>query len=488
VGLAAVASTTVSATIGVSALRFAGEIGGRGLGEEWLLWWFGDLIGALLVAPPLLTCATALRERRLPGRRGEGLLLIVALIVTAIVVFVGGSWRYPYLIFPLLLWAALRFRQVGATVAVAIVGGIATWGTANGAVPIGGATATESVQILQGLIAIIGVGMFVTAATIAERDSAVAERSNALGELSERTAIYETLLEAVSDLGEGFVVTDAGRLVFANQAYSRMTGYSFEELRELPSLLELTAPEHRDEITARLRDRIAGGDVVDHYEAALIRKDGQRVECEVAVEIAHTKAGPQLVSVVRDITERKRIESFREDFVSYAAHELRGPVSVIAGFIGLLESPGVEGPDRQQVVERLTMNVRAMGERLDNILALTKIERGDARLRPELLEVEEAIASLAEGLSPPAGSDLVLDLQRGTTAYVDRGALGQMILNLTTNAYRYGGPNVRLSARSSGTYAIIEVADDGSGINADESGRIFEPFVRGVGRREAGGT
>jgi PAS domain S-box-containing protein len=486
---AAVVATTVSATVGVTALTTAGDLAGSRYVEEWLLWWFGDLIGTLLVAPPLLTWVTAYRRRSFPGRRVEGAILAALLIAAASVIFLEGNWRYPYVIFPLLVWAALRFSQVGATTAILLVGGIATWGTANGAVPIGGTSATQAVQILQGLIAIVGVGIFLTAATIAERDDAEGERTRALAQLHERNSMYETLLQTVSDLGEGFVVTDAGRLVFANAAYCEMTGYTYEELLELPSLVELTAPEEREEIANRLRERLAGGRVVDHYEAALIRKDGRRVECEVAVELAQTDEGPRIVSLVRDVTERKKIETFRANFVSYAAHELRSPISIIGGFVDLLRRAEPRDPDEtEDALERISANVATMRARIENMLALTRIERREVTLRPEPVELETFLHGIAESMPPPEGTSLDVDAPRGTSAWLDRSALEQIIANLLTNSYRYGGPRVRLAARSSGSATTIEVSDDGTGIPDGEVDRMFEPFVRGNTPRKSDGA
>ena len=487
--LAAVAATTVSATFGVTALTVGDEVTGSRYGQEWLLWWFGDLIGAVLVGPPIMAWVSAFRSRRFPDRHVEGIVLTALLVGASAAVFIGGSWRYPYVIFPLLIWAALRFRQVGATTAIAIVGGIATWGTADGAVPIGGASATQAVQILQGLIAIVGIGTFVTAATIEERDEAEQDRSRALAQLHERNAMYETLLHAVSDLGEGFVVTDAGRLVFANAAYCEMTGYTYDELLDLPSLVELTAPEDRDEIAARLRDRLAGGRVVDHYETALIRKDGQRVECEVAVEMAQTDEGPRIVSVVRDVTERKKVESFRANFVSYAAHELRSPIAIIGGFVDVLKRTEEREPEETQaLLDRISANVATMRSRIENMLALTRIERREVRLGPERVDIDAFLSTVSETLPPPEGKSLEVVGAPGLTAWVDRSALEQIVSNLVTNAYNYGGARVKLTARSTEPGTTVEVSDDGSGIAPKDAERIFEPFVRTASAGKAEGA
>src|SRR5437763_1786320 len=92
--------------------------------------------------------------------------------VAAAIVFVAGGWRYPYLIFPVLVFAVLRFRQLGAAAGTLIVGAFGTLGTANGWVPISAANATERVQVIQALIAITAVTLLLLAATLAEREAA----------------------------------------------------------------------------------------------------------------------------------------------------------------------------------------------------------------------------------------------------------------------------------------------------------------------------
>ena len=134
------------------------------------------------------------------------------------------------------------------------------------------------------------------------------DRVRLVEQVQQETARYEALLQAVSDVGEGFVVTKDGRCLYANEAYCEMTGYTLPELQALPSLLELSRPEDRAELTERLQDRLAGQDVSEHYESALVRKDGNVRWVEAAVKMLETDEGRRVVSIVRDITERKEAE------------------------------------------------------------------------------------------------------------------------------------------------------------------------------------
>ena len=170
--LGAGVATMVAATNGATVLLVGGAIEAGDYLSRWSLWWFGDAMGLLLVTPLLLVCfgprSAALRDRS----AAEAVALLLALIGASAAVFLGGSWRYPYILFPLLIWATLRFRQVGATGSIFLISAIAIWGTVGGSVPIGGATETQSVQILQGLVAMVAISIYILGASLDERDAA----------------------------------------------------------------------------------------------------------------------------------------------------------------------------------------------------------------------------------------------------------------------------------------------------------------------------
>src|SRR5204863_306488 len=90
----------------------------------------------------------------LGGRFWPAIALVGALVGISLIVFVAGGWRYPYLIFPVLVYAVLRFRQLGAAAGALIVGAFGTLGTVTGTVPIATTSPTERVQVIQALIAI----------------------------------------------------------------------------------------------------------------------------------------------------------------------------------------------------------------------------------------------------------------------------------------------------------------------------------------------
>ena len=173
----------MSATIGTLTLLVAGNNTARTYGSDWLLWWFGDVIGALLVTPLLLVWVRGRQFERRPSRLVEAAVLLTVLGLVDWIVFFGGRWQYPYVLFPLLVWAALRFGQRGAVTAVFIVAALGVWGTINGSVVIEGASTTETVQVLQALLAVVAVAVMIMSAAVEERTRAEVEARQSVARL-----------------------------------------------------------------------------------------------------------------------------------------------------------------------------------------------------------------------------------------------------------------------------------------------------------------
>src|SRR6266704_3573614 len=172
-GLEALASTTISASVGVTTLWLSGTLAGRSLPFAWVIWWSGDAAGVLTVAPLLLLLWTRRWGRRpTPTRLLEGAALAVTLVL---VTGLGISVRVVgvFLVFPALAWAAVRFRQVGAAVASLFVAAVMVWATARGRGPFVDSSLTRDLLLAQAFTGVvIATSVFLLAALTAERDNA----------------------------------------------------------------------------------------------------------------------------------------------------------------------------------------------------------------------------------------------------------------------------------------------------------------------------
>ncbi|MFA7241402.1 MAG: PAS domain S-box protein [Sulfuricellaceae bacterium] len=125
--------------------------------------------------------------------------------------------------------------------------------------------------------------------------------------LAEQYILYEALLRAQSDAGEGVLVIDNGHIILVNDAVCAITGRSAEEIKALPSFLELIYPEDREMLSERYRRRLQGEILENRYEIDIAAKEGRR-NAEIAVATMQMREHMCIVAVLRDITERKMLE------------------------------------------------------------------------------------------------------------------------------------------------------------------------------------
>jgi integral membrane sensor domain MASE1 len=180
----ALTSTVVSATIGVASLYAGGIITGAHFGETWSAWWQGDVLGDLVVAPFLLTWASA-RWHKASGRRAAEAAALAAVLIGASLVLLGGdasgksalsAFQQPTTLLPVLIWVTLRFGTQGASAATLVVSTVAVWTTALGRGPFIRSELHESLAVLQAFMSVVAVTGLVLAAVTSERLRVVRER------------------------------------------------------------------------------------------------------------------------------------------------------------------------------------------------------------------------------------------------------------------------------------------------------------------------
>jgi len=204
-----------------------------------------------------------------------------------------------------------------------------------------------------------------------------------------------------------------------------------------------------------------------------------------------------VVVVLRDVTELRRLEAMRRDFVSNASHELRTPVAAIRGYA---ESLAHGALDDRPTAERFVAGLSRQAERLtalvDDLLDLSRIESGGLRLSPEEISAEEVLQRAVEGARERAdrkGLRLAIEAPpQDLRVRADRRAIDMVVGNLVDNAIKYTptGGAVTVSAQQADGAVRFVVRDSGPGIEEQHLARIFERFYRvDSGRsRDIGGT
>jgi diguanylate cyclase (GGDEF)-like protein len=175
--LAAILSTTVSATTGVTTLSLAGFASWSKYGAIWLTWWLGDATGDLVVAPFILVWSADCSVRGKRGQVVETAALLLSLCLVGRAVFAGLLGNYPleFLCAPILIWSAYRFSPREAATALVVLSGIAIHGTLRGHGPFVRASGNDSLLLLQAFLAIKAMMTLALAAVVSERKKAEEE-------------------------------------------------------------------------------------------------------------------------------------------------------------------------------------------------------------------------------------------------------------------------------------------------------------------------
>jgi signal transduction histidine kinase len=456
---AALASTLVAATIGVSVLSATGNLR-HSYGSEWLLWWFGDAIGALLVAPVLLVLPTWRRELTNRARVLEAVALLTALGGLSGLLFFTSAWRYPYLLFPLLVWAPLRFRQLGAACASLVVAAVAIAGAVHGTVEISGTNATQQVQILQALLAVVAMTLLVLAAS-----------------LEERLAAERGLLEAqeIAHLGSWEWTIAGDRLAWSDEL-RRICGVA-RAPRGRAGLLECVHPEDRPVVAAALdlalQDRLPFA-----VNFRILRPGGEVRHVETRAQLA----GERMLGTTLDVSERERVEELRSNILAAVSHELRTPLTSILGFAMTMQSRLAElSPgELRAMLDQVEIQARRLESLLSDLLDIDRLRHGV--FSPSLRDVD--LASLVEqalAQLPLDGYVLQLDLAPALVTG-DAPKLERIVENLALNAAKYSprGSVVRVRLETRDAEAALVVEDEGPGVPADLGENAFDLFVRGA--------
>ena len=302
--LAALMSTSVSATVGVTSLALAGFVDWAAYGAIWFTWWLGDAVGALIVTPLLVLWSTSPPLRWTRQRVFEATLLLLALILIGSFafgdLFALKAQNYPlvFVCLPLLLWAAFRFGKHEATAASIVLSAIALWSTLRGFGPFVRESPNESLLLLQGFMGVVTITALILAAVVSEQQ----ETENALRQSEQK---FSTIFEKSAFAASLSSLPD-GVLVNINEAFERAFGYTKQEAVG-KTTLDLGINPDVDGRARILLALQAQGSARDQ-EMVLHTKSGEARVFSVNVDLVNIADHQYILNTIQDITERNRAE------------------------------------------------------------------------------------------------------------------------------------------------------------------------------------
>jgi two-component system phosphate regulon sensor histidine kinase PhoR len=343
----------------------------------------------------------------------------------------------------------------------------------------------------------------------------LAELGSSLNETAQRLESEIRLLSSernrssaiLRSMVEGVAVIDAQeRLVFCNRAFSEILNIDSKTSEGRP-LIEVV---RNSELTGLIRKALTGEEglqsdiftgIVQQQSFSVTAAPVKALESAAGgaarLRAALVERPSGAVVVLHDVTELRRLERVRQDFVANVSHEFKTPLTAIQGFAETLLGGALEDPkNNRRFLEIMRDHANRLAQLTDDLLKLARIEAGKLELEFSLVGVMELVEGCAEtALMKASRKQITLDIEvpPGLPPVLgDSGLLRDVLQNLLDNAIQYTPPGgrIQVSAAAKPREAVIAVSDTGIGIPLVDQERIFERFYRvdAARSREAGGT
>jgi PAS domain S-box-containing protein len=321
----------------------------------------------------------------------------------------------------------------------------------------------------------------------------ITERKRVQDALHESEERYRDLFENSTDLIQS--VNNDGRFEYVNAKWLEALGYTREEIKQLTlmDILRKDQVPHCNELFERVRN----GEALDRVETVFVSKDGREILVDGSVN-GQFKNGQFVATraIFRDITERKKIERMKDQFVSMVSHELRTPLTSIRASLGLLAS-GVIGalPEKgQRMLEIAVTNTDRLVRLINDILDSERLASGKTPMEKKQCSTAQLVKQASDVMKPmaeKAGVSLSVE-SKDAELWADPDRIVQALTNLISNAIKFSskGGKICVAAERKENQMLFKVQDEGHGIPPDKLGLLFERFQQldSSDARERGGS
>ena len=290
-------------------------------------------------------------------------------------------------------------------------------------------------------------------------------------------------LESASD---GIAVTDLdGNLVQVNKTVVHMHGYDTREELIGRSGFSLFAVKDRARAIENMKRTLEVGHL-EKIEYRLLGRDASEFDAEISAAVLRDASGNPvgLVVIIRDISERKKLDQLKDEFIGLVSHELRSPLTVITGAVNtvLAEGAHLSSEETRQLLSDAASESESLSHLLGNLLELSRVQADRLVLYTEAISIKKVIQDVVEEIKRQSSANqFIVDIPRKLPlVYADPLRLERILYNLLENAVKYSpqGGEIRVSVRPQEEHLVIGVSDQGIGISSADQAKLFGPFQR----------
>jgi PAS domain S-box-containing protein len=268
-----------------------------------------------------------------------------------------------------------------------------------------------------------------------------------------------------------------------NHAFERLTGLSADGV--LGNKVDILFPDDsRDESLKHIREATSG-ERWEVVEIPIKHKDGTvyiLLWNSATIYSADGKTPLATIAQGQDITERKKVEQLKDEFIGLVSHELRTPLTVISGSLQTAMSQGVSQEDVRELLQNAAEGAASLGVILENMLELSRYQAGRLQLRNETVSIADVVKNVIEKLKRQGSSRQFVMRFPGKLPEVkaDPVRVERILFNLMENAAKYSPEDskITVSSRTQGDFVVTRIIDHGLGISRDDEAKIFERFRR----------
>lgn len=326
----------------------------------------------------------------------------------------------------------------------------------------------------------------------------ITEKKAAQQALVESALYTQTILDNVAD---GIItINQQGIIQSFNHSAENMFGYTAREAIGknidilMPESIRLEHRSYLERYKITLFDKL----VDTNRETEALHSDGNIFPMDLSVSRSHYQGQPLYIGLVRDITERKRIDNMKAEFVSTVSHELRTPLTAISGSLGLITG-GVLGalpPQIKQMIELAHNNALRLTTLINDLLDMDKLVAGKMQFEMEVQSLKPLVEQTLQSIQAYAQQYAVkfeLDIPADDILVrVDGLRLQQVLTNFLSNAAKFSplGSDIEIKVQPHNNMVRVEVHDHGPGISREFRKHVFQKFSQADSSdsRQKGGT